>query len=111
MLPRLALLFGALTLSACFASAHGYVVAESEPVYVDSYPHTYYEGHTVYLIDDRWYRRHRGRWVYYQDEPEPLHRYRLQVRFTPRSEQGPRYQPRERARRPEWRREAPPAHD
>lgn len=75
-------------LSGCYA--HAYVEpAYVEPVYVppnvEVYPHYYYEGQTVYLIDNRWYTRHGDRWVYYRSEPEPLRRHRVEVYAAPRA--------------------------
>ncbi len=68
--------------------AHASMDAEyAEPAYipptVEVYPHYVYEGRTVYLIDDHWYTRHRGRWVYYRSEPEVLYRHRLTLRASP----------------------------
>jgi hypothetical protein len=47
------------------------------PADIEVYPHTYYEGHPVYLYNDRWYYRgDGGRWRYYHTEPAPLYQYR-----------------------------------
>jgi hypothetical protein len=69
-------LAGALALGGCYAST-GYVEADFTPAYVEEYPQTYYDGHTVYLIDGRWYLRDSGTWVYLRREPPVLYRYRL----------------------------------
>jgi trehalose utilization protein len=53
-----------------------YLTAESVPVDVETYPSTTYEGHAVFLWNDRWYYRRGNGWVYYRNEPEPLHRHR-----------------------------------
>jgi hypothetical protein len=62
-----------------------YVHSRSEPAYVettgavveyDAYPHTYYEGRTVYYVGNRWGWRERGGWRYYDSEPAPLRRHR-----------------------------------
>jgi hypothetical protein len=85
-LPRhaafLLLLVGLLS-SGCYGRARGYAVAEGPPVYIETYPSYYYEGHTVYWVDGRWYTRDRGRWVYYRSEPRELYRYRTHVRSAP----------------------------
>jgi hypothetical protein len=40
---------------------------------VESYPHTWYQDHPVYLIAGRWwYRGNDGRWAYYTREPDHL---------------------------------------
>lgn len=85
----IALLLGALTAFGavgCYAHAEpAYVEARVAPVYVDTYPRTYYEGRTVYLIDGHWYFQDRGRWVYYRREPEPLYRERVYIERAPRA--------------------------
>ena len=43
---------------------------------IDTYPHYWYGGTYVYLVGDRWYFHHGGRWAYYRAEPEVLHGYR-----------------------------------
>jgi hypothetical protein len=48
-----------------------------------SYPHTVYEGRTVYLIDNRWGYPSGDRWVVYQTEPAPLARYRTTIEAAP----------------------------
>lgn len=50
-----------------------YVEAEYVPADIELYPHTYYEGRVVYLVNDRWYYRHGPGWVYYRSEPRPLY--------------------------------------
>ena len=64
-----------------------YLTADSVPVDVETYPSTTYEGHSVYLWNDRWYHRQGGGWVYYRNEPEPLHRHRETLHREPPPEQ------------------------
>ncbi|MGC4087868.1 MAG: hypothetical protein QM756_08225 [Polyangiaceae bacterium] len=87
----LVLLLAGLASSGCYAhaGARGYVVAESAPAYVETYPSYYYEGRTVYLVDGRWYTRDHGRWMYYRSEPRELYRYRTRVEVAPAA---PRYE-------------------
>jgi hypothetical protein len=49
------------------------------------YPHTEYEGRTVYYVDNRWGYPDNGHWVYYRYEPAPLVRYRTTVDSAPRA--------------------------
>jgi hypothetical protein len=69
-----ALAFG---VSGCAVHAHpepvGYVELTSAPIDVEAYPSTVYDGHTVYLYNDRWYYRDGGRWAYYRHEPRELY--------------------------------------
>ena len=101
-------LAGALSLGGCYAAAEvepAYVETTYVPAHVHRYPHYYYEGRTVYLIDNRWYYRHsNGRWVYYRTEPEPLHRHRMTIR------QAPPAPARQVAPAPTRHREHPPRH-
>jgi hypothetical protein len=74
--------------SACYAEAGAepaYVDATVAPVDVEVAPQYYYEGRTVYYVNDRWYARDRGRWVYYRTEPQPLARHRVEVQRAPRA--------------------------
>jgi hypothetical protein len=89
----------ALALGGCAVHAQepvGYVEVSSAPYDVSVYPSTYYDGRTVYLVDDRWMYRDRGRWMYYRDEPAPLYRQRTIIRQAPPayrpSYQAPTYQ-------------------
>jgi hypothetical protein len=82
----LGLALAVLGLPGCYARATAepaFVEAEYAPVQVDVYPHTVYEGRVVYLVNDHWYTRDRGRWVYYRVEPTPLYRQRLVVQQAP----------------------------
>jgi hypothetical protein len=63
--------------------ATGYVELTSAPADLSVYPSTYYEGRTVYLVNDRWMYPDRGRWVYYRREPPQLYRQRTVVRQAP----------------------------
>jgi hypothetical protein len=82
----------AFVASACTAYAQPVgtvVVTSGVPVYgYEAYPHTVYEGRTVYWVDNRWgYPRHGG-WVYYQNEPPELVRYRSRVHTAPPAPRG-----------------------
>jgi hypothetical protein len=75
-----------------------------------SYPHTVYEGRTVYLIDNRWGYPSGDSWVFYREEPAPLARYRTTIEAAP---PAPRSHVRPETRPPVHRRlppvSAPPA--
>lgn len=58
-------------------------VTSAPVVTYDAYPHTVYEGRTVYYIDNRWGYPRGERWVYYQSEPPPLARHRTRVQAAP----------------------------
>jgi|GEM_PF-1506683 len=83
------LLLGGIT-SGCHVRAYS-EPAYVEPVYyapppnIEVYPHTYYEGRVVYLVDGRWYTRHGSGWVYYRREPDYLQRERVRVVAAPRA--------------------------
>lgn len=80
------LTLAALGVGGCYAHASTepvWVEAEYTPARIEVYPHTVYEGRTVYLVNDHWYTRERGRWVYYRVEPEPLYRQRAIVQKAP----------------------------
>ncbi len=62
-----------------------YVEASAAPVNVDVAPQYVYEGRTVYYVNDRWYARDRGNWVYYRKEPDYLYRRRTHVIEAPRA--------------------------
>jgi len=77
-----------ITLSGCYGGysgspATGYVELSSAPVDVALYPHTYYEGRTVYLVNDRWMYPDNNRWVYYRQEPPYLYQQRTYIRQAP----------------------------
>lgn len=78
-----AALLGALLLAGCAST--GYVRAEV-PAGIEAYPSTYYDGHVVYWVGDRWYAHRNGVWVYYRSEPPHLYRYRARWH-------GPYYRP------------------
>jgi hypothetical protein len=61
----------------------GYVELSSAPVDVSGYPRRYYDGRTVYLVDDRWMYPDSNRWVYYQQEPPYLTQQRTYIRQAP----------------------------
>lgn len=110
-------LFGLLTAlctGGCYATTGAYVEADYPPVAIETYPHTYYEGRVVYLVDDRWYVRDNGGWYYYRSEPRVLYRYR--THYYPRPAYGypvRRHYGYGAARRaaPPARRAAPPARE
>jgi len=83
--------------------ATGYVELSSAPVNVAAYPHTYYQGRDVYLVNDRWMYQDRGRWVYYREEPPQLYKQRPYVQQAP-----PAYRP-SPPRGPQGPASAPPA--
>ncbi|HEY4104105.1 MAG TPA: hypothetical protein VGM44_09445 [Polyangiaceae bacterium] len=74
--------------SGCYAEADAepaYVDATVAPVDVDVAPQYYYGGRTVYFVNDHWYTRDHGRWVYYRREPRELVRRREVIRRAPRA--------------------------
>lgn len=81
-------------LPGCFAHTRGEIVydhpvayVEDVPPRIERYPSTYYHGRPAYLVDGRWYYRHRERWVYFRDEPVELRDYR--VHRAPSYARGP----------------------
>lgn len=74
---------GALT--GCYAEATtGADIEYAAPVAnVEVYPHEYYDGHVVYLVNDHWYYREGPRWVYYHSEPPVLYQRRTVIRTQP----------------------------
>lgn len=74
------------TLGGCLATVQAepaYVEVGTIPVNIEIYPHTYYEGRTVYFIDNRWHYRDGPRWAYYREEPPTLYRHRSYVQQAP----------------------------
>src|SRR5450432_2911820 len=72
--------------SACYAEADAepvYVDATVAPVDVEVAPQYYYQGRTVYYVNDHWYAHDGDHWVYYRTEPEPLIRHRVGVQRAP----------------------------
>ena len=73
--------------SGCYAGVDEPVVyAEADtavPADVTVYPHTVYEGRTVYYYGDRWWYQDGHRWAYYRREPEPLQRHRRYIQTAP----------------------------
>src|SRR5689334_15999665 len=60
------LALGALSLSGCWAevrSEPAYAEVDDMPADIEVYPHTVYEGETVYWVGDRWYYRRGPHWV------------------------------------------------
>lgn len=83
-----ALVVTALALQGCAVRtrpAVSYVELSSAPVDVSGYPHTYYDGRDVYFVNERWMYNDGGRWVYYNEEPAPLYRYRRYAPAYPQS--------------------------
>ena len=86
----------------CVASLQAepaYAEVGDVPVNVVVYPHTYYEGRTVYLVNDRWYYRDGPRWQYYREEPAPLIEHRNYIQQAPPAERRYVASPRERTAR------------
>jgi hypothetical protein len=86
----LSLLGLALLPVGCYATAGAYTEAEYVdvevvPAHVEVYPHYYYQGRTVYLVDGHWYYRRGPHWVYYRQEPPELYRHRVYVERAPRA--------------------------
>jgi hypothetical protein len=103
-------------LSASCVPAYGYVSVDYVPDDYAVYPHTYYAGEPVYLIDGRWYARQHSHWVYFRSEPPELFHYRQRVGPAARAYPRPyRYEtqrrsaPPARISAPPARRSAPPA--
>jgi hypothetical protein len=72
-------LVSVVALGGCYVHGRGepaYVETTGGVVEYDAYPHTYYEGRTVYYVGDRWGWREGGRWRYYDREPVELRRHR-----------------------------------
>src|SRR3954454_4367227 len=72
-------------LTGCYAEATtGAEVEYAPPVAnVEVYPHEYYDGRVVYLVNDRWYYREGPHWVYYRSEPPVLYERRTVIRTQP----------------------------
>lgn len=93
MLKPLLLALGASTVVAIAAGCtvqtrpaviDGYAVvgADRVPDDYDRYPHTRYRDRDAYFIDDHWYYRTDGGWVRFEQEPEPLYRWRASAQVT-----------------------------
>lgn len=80
-------ILGAAATTGCYAGVDAepvaYAEAEPMPADITVYPHTEYEGRTVYYYRDRWYYNDAGRWAYYRSEPAPLYRHRTYVQAAP----------------------------
>jgi hypothetical protein len=59
------------------------VEVSSVPVEIETYPHTEYRGHVVYLVDGRWYYPRGRHWYAYRTEPAPLVRHRSYIQAAP----------------------------
>jgi hypothetical protein len=75
----------ACALTGCYAEATTGADVEFVPpvANVEVYPHEYYDGHVVYLVNDRWYYRDGPHWVYYHREPPVLYQRRTVIRTRP----------------------------
>jgi hypothetical protein len=72
-------LVSVVALGGCYVHARSepaYVETTSAPVEYDTYPATYYEGHTVFYVGGRWGWQDGGRWHYYDREPVELRHHR-----------------------------------
>jgi hypothetical protein len=83
--------------TASAATVDDEVEVDAAPLQVESYPQTEYRGHTVYLVNGRWYYPRGHRWYYYRTEPEPLVRHRRYIQAAPPAR--PAYAPPGEARR------------
>ncbi len=88
---------GALALGACRVEAEpveptATVEVTSAPYDIETYPHTVYEGRTVYLYNGGWYYRDGGRWARYREEPGQLREYR-QRSYVQQAPPAPRSYP------------------
>jgi len=88
---------GALALVACHAEVQpvepvGEVEVTSAPYDIETYPHTVYEGRTVYLYNGGWYYHDNGRWARYRNEPGQLREYR-QRHYVQQAPPAPRAYP------------------
>lgn len=75
-----------LALEGCVATLQAepaYVEASTVPANIEIYPHTFYEGRTVYFVNDNWYYRDGPRWAYYRQEPAPLYQHRTYIQRAP----------------------------
>jgi hypothetical protein len=101
-------LVSVVALGGCYATARtepAYVETTGATVEYDAYPHTVYEGRTVYYVGNRWGWRERGGWRYYDSEPVQLRRHReTYVRRAPTRYEERRHEER-REERHEDRRE------
>jgi hypothetical protein len=88
---------GAWGVTTTTAEPVGEVEVTSAPVDIDDAPQVVYDGHPVYLSNDRWYYRDGAQWKYYAHEPNALVQHGQQLR-----QQGHREQ-----RRPQQRTQAP----
>lgn len=76
----------------CYASVEpAYAEADYVPADIETYPHTYYEGHDVYFVNDHYYYMGpQHHWVYYRTAPAPLvERRATYVRTRPYVQQAP----------------------
>jgi len=86
VLVALSSLVTLLSFTGCVASLQAepaYVEVSNVPANIEIYPHEYYEGRTVYLVNDNWYYRDGARWVYYRQEPAPLNQRRMYIQQAP----------------------------
>jgi hypothetical protein len=67
------------------------VTIETVPPDVTVYPHTEYQGRTVYYVNGRWAYPHGRRWYAYRTEPPGLARQRPYVQQAPPAYAPPAY--------------------
>jgi hypothetical protein len=68
------------------------VTAAPVPIDVQTFPHTFYGGRTVFWIRNRWYFQDGGRWFVYREEPRPLMQFR-QRGYVQEAPPAPRNEP------------------
>jgi hypothetical protein len=88
-----------------YSEPTAYVETTAAPVDYENYPHTVYEGRTVYYVGDRWQYREGSRWLSYRTEPVFLRQHRATLQQQPRRVEEPRRAPAAPAARPEERHE------
>jgi hypothetical protein len=81
------------------------VAVDTVPTNVTVYPHTVYQGRTVYFVNGRWYYPHGRHWYAYRTEPAGLARQRPYVQQAP-----PAYAPPAYNQAPPAYNQAPPAY-
>ena len=72
-------LMSVVALSGCYVHARSepaYVETTAAPVEYNTYPATFYEGHNVYWVGNRWGWHDGDHWRYYDHEPVELRRHR-----------------------------------
>jgi hypothetical protein len=70
-------LSSACTLNDQARSGYAEIEIAEPPPAIESYPHGVYRGFDAYFYEGHWYMKRGPRWVYLEEEPGELHRYRL----------------------------------